>query len=243
MSKFDLKKAVENTKFVLKKQNVGPSIRAAVVMDIDVSGSTKNLFSSGQMEKAFLQILPFGLLFDDNQEIDVYTCTDGDNIYHIEENAKESNHEGYITKQIVKNARVPLWGGTDYAPVIKQNLEDFGFYKEKSKFLGFGKTRSLGQKSSSGYPVVVYFLTDGENSDKTKTMQILQECEDAKTEIYFLFIGIGNQSFDFLKLIGNKFKNTGFLNVKDLSKIENDEETAEMLFPSELAEWLKDASK
>jgi hypothetical protein len=258
MSKFNLEKAVEKAKFVVQKRNL-PDVKAQVLMNIDVSGSAQGLFLRGEIQEAFQRVLPVGILFDDNREVDVFTFQSGENICHVEPTATEQNYVGYIEKNILKNKKVPLWGGTDYAPVIKENLRSMGFLKRKSvmeevvteKGGWFSKAKTeqrsvvktvLESTSESGFPSIVYFFTDGENFDQKDTLAILQECQNAKTQMYFHFIGIGNANFKFIEMLGDKFDNTGFLNIRDLSKIDDDT-IYEQLLPEELCTWLSAKGK
>lgn len=243
MSKFNLKKEVEKVKFVIAKKNLGGNVKAQVVCVLDVSGSAQGLFTSGQMQEAFQRILPVGITFDLNQEIDVYTFASGDMIAHVEPSAVEGNFENYIKKNILENNMVPKWGGTDYAPVTDEILEDFGFYdvKKSGGFLGFGSTvtKSLRGNSTSGDPVIVFFFTDGANSDQGAITHLFSEMEKAGTQLYTLFIGIGGANFNNIVKLGDKFGNVGFLNVSDIKKISADEAIYEKLLPDELTDWLK----
>lgn len=237
MSKFNLEKAVEKAKFVIAKSGIPANLRASVVMDLDVSGSAQGLFRQGLMQEAFQQILPIGITFDDNQEIDVYTFSDGDRYTtHIEPNATAANFGDYIQRNILDNNKVPKWSGTSYAPVLRENLRDLQFYK-KSLFGGFG---NLQQKSKTGTPAIIYFFTDGVNDDERATEQLLADCEAAKTEVYFMFVGIGGASFPFIERMGDKFDNVGFLDIKDVASIAKDDAIYEKLLPEELTVWLKD---
>lgn len=230
--KFQLEKGVEKTKFVLAKKNVSPTIRAQVAANLDVSGSTRGLFSSGQMQEAFQRVMPIGVTFDDNGEIDVFLFTDGSSACHLKPTASKANYDKYINESVLHGSPIGLWGGTSYAPVIKKNLEEFGFYKGIF-------SKSLQSQSKSNMPVVVYFFTDGENDDQSATRKILQECQDAKCNIYFLFIGVGTGcDFKFLKKIGDEFTNTGFLSVADLNTFQDDDKIYDALLPQELCGWL-----
>lgn len=238
---FNLEKEVEKAKFVIAKRNISTNLRASVVMDIDVSGSAEGLFRTGQIQEAFQRVLPIGITFDDNQEIDVFTFASGDSYTtHIDPNATAGNYGDYIKKNILDNRSVPKWGGTTYAPVIRENLESLGFYKEVKGGLFSRATKKLQQKNDSGTPAIIYFFTDGANSDESATSQILRECQEAKTEVYFLFIGIGGARFPYIERIGDEFDNVGFLDVADLNSIKNDDGFYEKLLPEELAVWLKD---
>lgn len=233
MPKFDLEKETKRAKFVIEKRKI-PNVKAQVLMNLDVSGSARGLFSSGQMQEAFQRVLPIGILFDDNSEVDMFTFQSGSSITHIDVNATTANYADYIEKHILRNPKVDLWGGTDYAPVIRENLDSMGYFKKAGFFGG----KKLGAKSESGYPTIVYFFTDGENNDRTETMKILQEAQDAEAQMYVLFIGIGDANFSFIEKLGDKFDNTGFLNIRDLKSMENDEDLYEKLLPEELCTWL-----
>lgn len=250
MSKFNLEKSLEKARFVTQKRNI-PNVKAQVLMDLDVSGSARPLFTSGQMQSAFERVLPIGIIFDDNGEIDVFTFQSSDSIYRVKETATSKNYTDYITRQILRNPEVPLWGGTDYAPVIRENLEALGFYNTETKaaksgglfsrMFGGGTVvteKKLQPTSESGHPAIIYFFTDGENSDKAATTQLLQECQDNKVNAYFMFIGIGDANFRYIEQLGDKFDNTGFLNIRDLSKID-DETIYDLLLPEELCTWLR----
>lgn len=237
MSKFDLNKATEKAKFTVAKRGLSPNLRASVVMDLDVSGSAEPLFNRGLIQEAFQQVLPIGITFDDNKEIDVFTFASGKSYTtHIEPNATSENYSDYIQKNILDNRSVPKWGGTDYAPVIRENLISLEFYK-KSLFGGVG---NLQKQSKSKTPAIIYFFTDGANSDHEDTIKILEECEKAGTEVYFLFIGIGSANFRNIEYYGDKFGNVGFLNVKDIKGLVSDEDFYDKLLPEELTVWLKD---
>lgn len=255
MSKFNIQKEVEKVKFVVAKKQLGGNVKAQVVCVLDVSGSAQDLFRSGQMQEAFQRVLPVGITFDLNQEIDVYTFASDTMIAHIEPTATEKNYEDYIRKQILNNSRVPKWGGTDYAPVTRQILEDFEFFKimKTSEVVKSGggwfskpketvvvnETKSLAKDSKSGDPVIVYFFTDGANSDQSAIMNLFAEMEKAGTQLYTLFIGIGNANFRNIVQLGDKFGNVGFLNVSDIAQLSNDEAIYDKLLPDELTDWLK----
>ena len=92
---------------------------------------------------------------------------------------------------------------------------------------------------------LVLFNTDGGNSDRDRTMRILEESEKRKDEIYFLFIAYADPrrrpDFSFLNEIGDRFGNTGTVVITDLEKFTNlpDEQLNEQLLGDELVGWLK----
>lgn len=237
MAKFDIKKETERARFVIAKRNI-PNVKAQVLMNLDVSGSAEWLFTSGLMQEAFQRVLPIGINFDDNGEVDMFTFQSGSNITHIDVNATTKNYEDYIDKHILKNPDVKLWGGTDYAPVIKENLDSMGFYQT-----GWLGGKKLKKDSESGFPAIVYFFTDGANNDQSETLKLLKDMQDAGVHMYVLFIGIGNANFRFIEQLGDKFDNTGFLNINDLKSMEHDEDLYEKLLPTELCTWLATPKK
>ena len=239
---FDVKKEAAKVKFLLEKKSL-PSVRAQVVDVLDVSGSARPLFNSGAMQKAVQTILPVALNFDDNGEIDVYTfATGSEMVTHIELNATAENFENYVQKNILDNNKVPKWGCTDYAPVMEQILEDFGFYETKISGGFFSKKKEtvLKANSKSGDPVIVFFKTDGANADHRATKGLFQKMQDAGVQLYTLFIGIGpRSSFGNIVEYGDKFDNVGFLSVADLDKMAGSDNVYDLLLPDELMTWLK----
>jgi len=262
MAIFNLEKEAEKVKFVLAKKEVKDVI-ATVAVDIDISGSMRSLYSHGVVQRVVEKLLPVALNFDDNGELDVYTFSNDDNYCQVA-SATCDNHRNFVQREILDNPNVTKWKTTDYEPVLRANLEEYGFYdvekkEEKriqkagffAKMLG-GKdievevsiTLNNGQKvlhqnSKSGYPAVIYFITDGENHDPRATYQLLKECQESRSNIYFLFIGIGNESFDFIKKAGDDFDNTGCFIVSDIDRAMTDDRFYDELLPEELCTWLK----
>ena len=236
--KFDLKKAEERVRFVTQKRAL-PAISAQVAFDLDVSGSMRDLFGCGAVQEVVQRVLPVALKFDDNGALDVFTFSKGDMIAKPEQ-VTAKNYDGYVDSEIVNNRQVPKWSGTSYAPVIEKNLRDLGYYQEKKTggFLGFGGQRTMTLAKGDALSIV-YFVTDGENDDRDNTTQLLRQCQDAGSRIYFLFMGIGNESFSYLNKVADDFSNTGFVRVADLSRFVESDDLYEQLLPEELCQWLK----
>jgi len=89
----------------------------------------------------------------------------------------------------------------------------------------------------------VIVATDGDNTDKERTLRVLRESEQRQDQVYFLFLGISNQgsSFPFLERIGDQFGNTGFKAIHNLRQFvgQSDEELNAQLIDEELIAWLK----
>lgn len=235
MPSFDINKATEKAKFTLAKKGV-PDVRCQVAIMMDISGSTGGLYRAGLMQSAFQVALPVANVVDLNKEMDVYTFADGSSIRHIDEPATLANFSDYVQRQIVARG---IGGGTSYAPVLEQALRDFGFYAKKGGFFGGGREQ-LTARSSKGDPVLVYFMTDGENDDKDATTALFQAMADAKSAFYVNFVGIGRGTdFAFIKKLADRFPNVGFAAAADVEKFAGSDDVYEQLIPTEFTEWLK----
>lgn len=111
-------------------------------------------------------------------------------------------------------------GGTNYAPVLKDMVK---YYKDIEP---------------SSVPAFIIFITDGENFDKAETNKIIKELSNYN--IFVQFIGIGNESFTYLKSLDNMegrvHDNTGFTTVKDMNKMTDGELYTELL--RQYKDWL-----
>lgn len=243
-TQFNLKKESERVQFVLNKRNL-PTMRASVGLTLDVSGSMRTLFTNGTVQRLVEQIIPVALRADDNGNLDVYTFSDEASAVTQVAGATEKNYQGFVRREILDNSKVDLWNGTDYQPVLDKMLKDYGFYKtEKKGFLGslFGNSepsQELQSNSASGEAVINYFITDGENNDKNKAYNLLKKMQDAKCNMYVLFVALGDANFSFIEKCANDFGNVGFVNVNDLTKFVNADDIYEQLLPEELCNWVR----
>lgn len=234
MPAFDLNKATSKAKFTLEKRGI-PDVKAAVCLNLDVSGSARSLFSSGQIQEAFQLLVPISVLFDDNQSLQVFTFASGNGYTtEISPDATAANYSDYISRNILNNSAVPKWGGTDYTPVLHQNLVRLGFVK-KTLFGGSKFVRDNG----SGYPALIITLTDGRNDDHAKTSGFLKECEDAGVQAYFLFLGVGTADFSNIVKYADDRSNVGFLSVRDLAAFSGSDDVYDLILGEELVEWFK----
>lgn len=237
---FNLAKKTEQLKFSLEKKGISDRKKMAVVLDLDVSGSARGFYENGAIQSLFENIAPLALTFDDNQSLQVFTFASGDEyVTEITPDANANNYADYVKKNILDNRNVQKWGGTDYAPVIKANLQALGYYQKKKGLFGGGK-EELVARNTSGYPSLILIFTDGQNYDQANTLKILKECEDKKVNAYFLFLGVGNpREFNNIVQAGDLYSNTGFCSVTDINKFVGSEQIYDYLLPQELVEWMK----
>ena len=238
---------------VLEKRKL-PQVTCEVKFALDISGSMQGLYNDGTVQNLTDRLLAVASRFDDNGEMEVWTFTDN---FDEAPTVTESMHEGYIDKHILRNSEIYKWGGTSYSPVMMDIIEK-SFTEEtkttktveqKPGFLGrlFGaKTVTTEVESwaisnrQPEFPIFVPFVTDGDNSDHAETERTIQMCADKN--IYWLMVGIGRESFSWLKRIADKYPNVGFVKIENLEKI-SDEDFYMQLLNEEFCAWVKKFAK
>ena len=217
-----------------KKSDVDLGIlRAKVVVVMDYSGSMSHLYSNGAVQNTLQRLVPLGLTFDDNGEIDVYLFQ---NDYKRMKGMNLSNYADYV-KTVVNSSGYSM-GGTNYAHVLNAIIK--GDSKQKRGL--FGKIKTVKKSEAlvdDGDPTFILFITDGANGDERQTDDILRQCSDKN--VFIQFIGIGRDSFSYLQKIdnldGRVRDNTGFSRLTSLESISDEELYTNVL--EEFSNWLK----
>lgn len=218
----DMSKSAENLNKVLidmsKSSKVDMSKHTArVALAMDYSGSMSNLFRNGSVQDVVTRLLPIALKFDNNGELESWLFSNG------KERLKAvtiNNYRDYVKKVMMK-ADMSM-GGTNYAPVLRDMVK---YYKDIEP---------------STIPAFIIFITDGDNDkwDKNETNQIIRELSNYN--IFVQFIGIGDESFSYLKsldnLTGRKCDNTGFVKVSDMNRMSDEKLYTELLH--QYKDWL-----
>ncbi|MEQ9305026.1 MAG: VWA domain-containing protein [Marinoscillum sp.] len=237
----------------LNKKGINTPPVMDLAFDLDVSGSFDDEHRDGITQDLLLRLVPWGMLFDPDQKMDVFTFSNGENRASYVGEITPENCDRYIQSNIIDKV-AGYNGGTDYSFVIRKNLQHFGWLeggaflpKKKAGFFAslFGveeenETIEVEEKRS-----LVIFVTDGESfeRDQERTRRVLAESQNRKDQVYFLLIGISNQGvgFEFLHAIADEFDNTGLVVIEDLKDFvkRSDEEINEILIGDELVEWLK----
>lgn len=172
-------KSTNSLKMNLSKRNIPtpPAIDVAFIMD--VSGSFQDEHRSGVTNDLVTKLMPWGLVFDPNKQMEFYTFSNGNNVDNVGP-INERNYQGFIQNKVY--GKVKGWcGGTDYSYVIEQVLEDFGWTKTQGFF-----SKMFGKKPEPKQKTLVFFITDGENSDHSRMTKILQESQQRKDGVYFI---------------------------------------------------------
>lgn len=219
-----------------------PVVDMGVIMD--VSGSFQDEHEDGTTNDLLTRLAPWGLSFDPDKKIDVFTFSNGEASAHLVGSLNENNYQGYVQKNIID--KVPGYNGaTDYSFVLERALKEFGWIPTEAKKAGFFG-RMIGKKDEEAKTKkrsLVTMITDGDNNDKDRTRKILRESQARKDEVYFLFLGVANGGgrFSFLEEIGDEFGNTGFKEIKNVRDFitKSDEEINSFLLDDELVNWLK----
>ena len=240
MPKLNLEKGKEALKLVLQKKGITTVPSADLAFVLDVSGSFRGEHNDGTTQTLLERLVPWGMLFDPDQKLDVFTFSDGEeNAYHVGDITPDTC-DGYIENNII-NA-VPGYGGcTDYSYVLEAVLKNFGWIAEKQGFMSklFGGANKPAEKRRS----IVLFITDGSNTDHARCQKVLEDSQNRGDEVYFLFIGIGagHGDFPFLVRMADKFANTGLVIIKNLKNFvkQTDEQISEEFVGDELITWLK----
>lgn len=195
---------------------------ARVAVAMDKSGSMHSLYNNGTVQSVVERILPVALKMDDNGELDMWLFSDK---YKRLSSITENDFYGYVERQILNNPANNFWGGTNYAPII----DDI--------------TKKYAEEEPSPVPTFVIFITDGENFDKAEAKRAIREA--SKHNIFFQFIGIGNERFQFLQQLDDLSEryidNADFFKVADINSI-SDESLYDKLM-TEYPGWEKEARR
>lgn len=242
--KLNLEKSKSTLKLSLEKSGILTMPRLDMALFMDVSGSFEDEHLEGVTTDLMTRLAPYGLSFDPDKKLDIFTFSNGAASAHQVGELTESNYEDYVRRHII--GRVPGWnGGTDYSHVLELGLKAFGWIPTETRKAGFFG-RMLGQKDEAPKArkrSLFFFVTDGDNQDKERTARILRESEARQDEVYVLFLGVSNGGghFEFLERIGDMFGNTGFREIADVRAFvrKTDEDINAFLLDDELVGWLK----
>lgn len=211
MERFNLTKTSAAARFALVKQNV-EKVTCNVALLIDVSGSMADEFADGTVQNTIDRVFALAFNLDPDKVLEVFAF--GRSVKQIP-SMKENDCGNYVKNVFLRHVNVG--GGTDYAPAIN-GVTDF-------------------YKNPSTQPILVLFITDGQNGDESLAKSAFGRTENGN--VYFQCVGIGpNRSeFRFLERMANDFDHVGFMHMPSL-KI-SDEKLYEELVNTEFTEFLK----
>lgn len=246
----NLEKSAKTLALCLEKAGIVTPPQLEVGFAMDVSGSFEDEHTSGVTNDLLTRMVPWGLTFDPDKKLDCFTFSNGDD--HVVDigPVDSSNYTDFVKAKICEKvghrviAKVNGFnGGTDYSYVLEKMLGHFGWAGAVKKAGFFGKLMGKKDEVVAGAKKrsLVIVATDGDNSDKQRTLDVLRASEARGDKVYFLFLGISNQGsrFPFLERIGDQFSNTGFVSIPNLRKFVqmSDEEINQQLIGDELLAW------
>ena len=216
-----MQKREENFKLSLTKKSI-LKIIACVGAAYDISGSMNSNYRRGLMDEFTARLMPLGLRFDDNGEIDNWMFNNG-----AKQNASitANNYEKFVSSEISSN----VGGGTSFAPML-QDIYNYYFVGKTTQktvktggFFSKSVTETIEEKPAAGdKPVYLIVQTDGDNDDRSRTDALLGQLE--QKSIYIQFVGVGNDTtFSFIKEMGEKYSNVGFFHIPDLVSMSDEE--------------------
>jgi hypothetical protein len=265
MMAIELQKKVEKVNIILTKKKVtNACVRVGAAFD--VSGSMQDDYRSGTVQDAVDRIFALAYRFDDNGELENWIFSqqawqigpvNKDNIDGFVKRevidakisgmwqgtnyapalnliAKYYSNIEEKTKEVVKTKIVDIIP-TGFMGKVKQL-----FGAKKTEEVSYTQTEKYEEVTPSAeieYPGYLIFITDGENDDKSATLDILNKL--ANMPIYVQFVGIGNgSSFRFLQKVAEDYNQAGFMHISDLSKT-TDETLYEQLLNDEFITFLR----
>lgn len=221
----DLNKKSEKITALLLDKGIkkAPTMRVGVALDI--SGSMHSIIHSGQLQSAFDQMMGVSVTFDDDGELDVFKF-DHNCEYVGTSSPNIGDYDSYI-----ENNNIKPRGGTAYAPIVKEAVEFF--FKPKKKMFGLGST----QYDTSGDPVLMLIITDGEPSDADSALSAMEK--HSHLPIYYHLVGVGGtrRSFPTIARLADELPNVGEVYLPDLNQ--SDDSIYNQLICDELIEWIK----
>lgn len=215
MRKINLRKETLN-KVCLTKTPLN-NLTARVVVALDYSGSMRSLYRNGSVQEVLNRLLPLGLKFDDNGEVELHLFSNDS--WQIPSLNINNFHDYVRSSKILRKYEM---GGTNYAPVMESIIKEHSSHKDK-------------------VPTFVIFITDGDAWDKPKSEKVIKDA--SKLGIFWQFVGIGYEDFDFLEKLDDMenrvVDNADFLNVNKISNLSDEELYTKLL--GEFPNWIQAA--
>lgn len=203
----------------LRKHGLGGR-RAAVYLVLDRSGSMRELYQNGSVQRLAEQVLALSAHLDDDGVVPVV----------------------FFSTAVDGVAEIAL---TDYRGRINALHESYGHMGRTSYHLAMEAVIEHYQASGADAPALVVFQTDGGPINKGAAEQIL--CRAARLPIFWQFVGFGADEFRFLRRLddlpvpGRRIvDNAGFFAAgEDPSSIPDDVLYDKLM--SEFPQWLDSA--
>lgn len=215
---------------------------AKVALALDYSGSMREQYRSGAMQRLVEKVLALGTQFDDDGAIDVFFF-DSEARYSGE--VTLGNYDGVVERMTAGRHM----GTTNYADTFRMIEKHYGFAGGNvAKSGGLRKLFSKAPISSQpapaaldapvNEPVYVVFLTDGAPNNRTEAVKAIIEV--SYSPIFWQFLSIGRESIQFLEKLddlgGRYIDNADYKPAGDVDKLTDDALWGMLL--DEYPEWV-----
>lgn len=208
----------------VKETGIEHSVFGAVKFAPDISGSMSKLYNDKKVQEVLERLFVAALGLDDDKSMQVFPFSS--QCQKLSKEVTIKNYEGFVEKEILKNRKNYYFGGTDYTPMLDEVYQDF---KNNNKSGLFSK--------KSVTPSLVLCIVDGDTSNKSKVKEMIIKLSNEP--IFFIFFGIGNDSFSFLKdldnMSGRYIDNAAFYNVNRIDSL-SDKDLYDMI-AEQYVEW------
>ncbi|MCM3594802.1 VWA domain-containing protein [Metabacillus idriensis] len=217
MSSINLMK--KNAGIVLEKKKL-TGVVARVGLVLDISGSMRNLYKNGTVQKVVERILAVASQFDDDGMLDVWVY---DNEFSRLPSVTERDFANYVNARILANETIHKFGRNDEPPVM---------YDVMNKYL---------KEDPSKDPAFIVFINDGGCKSTIKKPVV----SSSDKPIFWQFVGVGDSNFKVLENLdtmeGRFIDNANFFHVQDIDAI-TDEQLYDRLL-NEFPDWIKEAKE
>lgn len=210
-----------------------PPVRVGIALD--VSGSTNNLYRSGQIQRLMELLFPVALRLDDDGSMELGIFGD---CFRQKPPVSMDNYQGYISREVYPAGTI-FDEGTKYAPVITGYLEHWFGNNRVKETLGKIKDFFFAKKTPTNnkdLPALLIVDTDGQCFDEEPTRAAVREA--ASRNIFIVLVGVGLvENFTFLRNLKKEFSNVDHVYFPDLSM--TPDEMYKKLLSDKLCGWLK----
>lgn len=208
---------------------------AKVALVLDYSGSMRNEYKNGSMQRLAEKVLALGTQLDDDGAIDLFVFDS-----HVA-------YLGEITLDGFKGSIDRLTSGrkmgtTNYADAFLKVRDHFGFAPTVEKRSLFGKVKLTPNPNQgpANEPVYALFLTDGAPDSKPEAVRALTEV--STSPVFWKFLSIGPTAIPFLQKLDDL--DTRFVDNADYKHVGNvdnisEKDLFEMLL-DEYPSWVKE---
>lgn len=201
-----------------KKKLTGVVARVGLVLDI--SGSMRNLYKNGTVQKVVERILAVASQFDDDGMLDVWVY---DNEFSRLPSVTERDFADYVNARILSNDAIHKFGRNDEPPVM---------YDVMNKYL---------KEDPSIDPAFIVFINDGGCKSTIKKPVV----SSSDKPIFWQFVGVGDSTFKVLENLdtmeGRFIDNANFFHVQDIDAMK-DEQLYDRLL-NEFPDWIREAKE